>query len=92
MIYENEALILVVLEGRTLLWQQNSSENVSYTFARLYTKFQFLNHLWEEVVTENLQNKKKFEKSQKKEEGGDAKLVHFFFFFSLGLIVSKSVL
>ena len=40
--------------------------------------FPLLKHHYEQVITENLQNKKKFEKSLKKEEGGDAKHVYFF--------------
>ena len=53
--------------------------NVSCTFTRLYGKFQLLKYQWEEVIPKNLQNKKKYEKSQqKKEEGGDAKYVYFF--------------
>ena len=40
--------------------------------------FPLLKHHYEQVITENLQNKKKFEKSLKKEEGGDAKHVIFF--------------
>ena len=37
-----------------------------------------LKHLLEQVITESLQNKKKFEESSKKEGGGDAKHVGFF--------------
>ena len=40
--------------------------------------FPLLKHHYEQVITENLQNKKKIEKSLKKEEGGDAKHVIFF--------------
>ena len=35
------------------------------------TKFQLLKHLLEQVINENLKNKKNFEESSKTEEGGD---------------------
>ena len=48
-----------------------------FIFTRLYDKFQCLK--LEEVITKNLQNKRKYEKSPKKEEGWDDKHVYFFY-------------
>ena len=69
--------LLSCLEIRPLLWSQNSSEMCFICICKAVYKVQFLKHLWEEVITKNLPNKKKFEKSPRKEEGGDAKLVYF---------------
>ena len=44
-------------------------------FAKLWDRFKLLKHFKNKVMTESLQNKKKFSKSSKKEAGGDEKQV-----------------
>ena len=77
---EEASFYCVVLEGRPLsLWSQITLKCVLYICNAIY-KVAASQTSWEEVITKNLQNEKKFENLQKKEEVGTLNL--FFFFFS----------
>ena len=80
MISENEeeaSFYCVVFEGRPLLWSQNYPE-MFLIHLQLYTKLQFLKHLWEEVIPKFYKMKKILKNLQKRRRArfGDAKLVY----------------
>ena len=76
----------VVLEGKPLLWSQNSSEMCLIHLQSCIQSLKRLEHLWDEVITKNLQNKKKFVKSPKWRRAGTLNLFILFFFLP-GLIL-----
>ena len=71
--YEEALFILLFWKVGPLLWSQNASKMYLIHLQGCIKSFQLLKYYWKEVMSKNLQNKRKFQKSPKKEEGGDAK-------------------